>query len=108
MQQRDARLFISDSSVQVSRKSENHTPQQYSVLNISRGGLCFKSNEPFELNEQVNLSVTIKQQNVLTANGRICYCNDTGGKDESNYGLSFLDHFIDADFLRSHKQSYPR
>lgn len=103
MQQRDVRSFISDSSVQLSRSSENNTPHQYSVLNISRGGLCFKSNDPFELNEMVKLSVTIKQQNILTANGRICYRNENGGENESNYGLSFLDHFIDADFIRSQK-----
>jgi len=103
MQQRETRSIINDSSVQLSRTSEQGPSQEYKVLNISRGGLCFQSSELFELNEKVKLDVIIKEQNILTANGRVCYHNETDDKAISNYGLSFLDHFIDADFIRQQK-----
>jgi len=103
MQQRETRSIINDSSVQLSRASEKNSPQAYKVLNISRGGLCFQSSEVFELNEKVKLNVTVKEQNILTANGRVCYHNKTDDKNTSHYGLSFLDHFIDADFIRQQK-----
>lgn len=103
MQQREIRSIISDSLVQLSRAADHNLPQEYKVLNISRGGLCFQSDELFELNVMVKLNVIIKEQNILTANGRVCYHNETNDKSASNYGLSFLDHFIDADFIRQQK-----
>ena len=103
MQQRETRSIINDSSVQLSRASEENSPQAYKVLNISRGGLCFQSSEAFELNEKVKLNVTVKDQSILIANGRVCYHNETDDKNTSHYGLSFLDHFIDADFIRQQK-----
>ena len=103
MQQREARSVINESSVQLQREPTKNSPQQYKVLNISRGGLCFQSDDSFELNEMVKLSVTIKDKNILTANGRVCYRKTLDGNNASNYGLSFLDHFIDADFIRSQK-----
>lgn len=103
MQQRETRSVINDSSVQLLRAAEHSSPQEYKVLNISRGGLCFQSNELFETNEVFKLNVIIKKQCILTANGRICYYNKTDDKNTSNYGISFLDHFIDADFIRQQK-----
>jgi len=103
MQQRETRSIISDSFVQLSRASKENSSQKYEVLNISRGGLCFQSNEVFELNEKVKLNVTVKSQSILIANGRVCYHNVTDDKNTSHYGLSFLDHFIDADFIRQQK-----
>ena len=103
MQQRETRSTIKDSSVQLSRNSEQGSSQEYKVLNISRGGLCFQSSELFDLNEMLKLNVIIKEQCILTANGRVCYHNETDDKNVSNYGLSFLDHFIDADFIRQQK-----
>jgi len=102
MQQRETRSIINDSSVQLTRASEQSPSQEYKVLNISRGGLCFQSNETFELNEKVKLNVTVKAKSILIANGRVCYHNETGD-NTSHYGLSFLDHFIDADFIRQQK-----
>jgi len=103
MQQRETRSIISDSFVQLSRASNESSSQEYKVLNISRGGLCFQSSEIFELNEKVELNVTVKKQSILIANGRVCYHNVTDDKNTSHYGLSFLDHFIDADFIRQQK-----
>jgi len=103
MQQRETRSTVSDSLVKLSRNSHSGNSQQYKVLNISRGGLCFLSGDSFELNELVKLDVTIKEQNILSANGRVCYRNDTNEDNTSSYGLSFLDNFIDADFIRSQK-----
>jgi len=103
MQQRETRSAVSDGTVKLSRNSKAGDSQQYKVLNISRGGLCFASVDTFELNEQVKLDITIKDKSILTANGRVCYRNETDGESVSSYGLSFLDNFIDADFIRSQK-----
>ena len=103
MQQRETRSTISNSSVQLSRAPEHSSSQEYKILNISRGGLCFQSDELFELNEKVKLNVIIQEQSILTANARVCYHNETADKNASNYGLSFLDNFIDADFIRQQK-----
>ena len=103
MQQRETRSIISNSSVQLSRAPEHGSSQEYKILNISRGGLCFQSDELFELNEKVKLNVIIQEKNILTANGRVCYHNETDDENTSNYGLSFLDNFIDADFIRQQK-----
>ena len=103
MQQRETRSAINDSSVQLSRAAQPSSPQEYKILNISRGGLCFQSDELFELNEKVKLNVIVKEQNILTANARVCYHNESSDNNASNYGLSFLDNFIDADFIRQQK-----
>jgi len=103
MQQRETRSIINDSSVELSRASAKSSSQTYKVLNISRGGLCFQSNETFELNEKVKLNVMVKEKSILIANARVCYHNETDDNNTSHYGLSFLDHFIDADFIRQQK-----
>ena len=103
MQQRETRSTINNSSVQLSRAVQHSSLEEYKILNISRGGLCFQSDKLFELNEKVKLNVIIEKQNILTANARVCYHNESAEKNASNYGLSFLDNFIDADFIRQQK-----
>lgn len=105
MQQREPRHFIDNGSVELQRPSTENRPRphEYKVLNISRGGLCFQSDEDFELNETLKLNVRIGEKRILSANGRVCYRNHD--EAHSCYGLSFLDDFIDADFLREKKKA---
>jgi len=102
MQQRDIRTSISNSSVQLEKIPLSQPPKEYRVLNISRGGICFESPQAdFELNEVIKLNLLLNKHSIHKANGRVCYCNQHTDGDTSAYGLSFLDKFIDADFLRN-------
>ena len=103
MQQREPRLPIDNGLVELQRASTEISPHEYRLLNISRGGLCFQSDANLELNETLKLNVLIDEKRVLSTNGRVCYRNH----DEAHpcYGLSFLDDFIDADFLREKKKA---
>ena len=101
MQQRETRTAVKHYLIRLLRLSGSENEKEYSIINISRGGLCFTSSEEFELNESVKLNILLDQKIVHSANGRICYRNDTGKKSSSNYGLSFLDHFLDTDLLRN-------
>jgi len=100
MQKREIRTLVNNSCVQLERPSNQQTQNEYKVLNISRGGLCFESNsEEFQLNEVIKLDLIIDKHSIHKANGRVCYCNNDN--NSSAYGLSFLDKFIDIDVLRS-------
>jgi len=102
MQQRDIRTRVSNSCVQLEKISESQPPKEYRVLNISRGGICFESpQEDFELNEIIKLNLILDKNSIHKANARVCYRNQHTDDNTSAYGLSFLDKFIDADFLRS-------
>ncbi len=98
MQQREDRTAINDGSVLIKRPTEKQQTE-YKVLNISRGGLCFQSQDSFELNETVELDVQVKNEDIHHAQARICYRNH-GDNSNSSYGLSFLDSFIDNDLIR--------
>jgi len=100
MRHREIRTLVNNCSVQLQRKENSPTQEKYSVVNISRGGICFQSKDNFELNEEVDVNLCVKQQSVHSAKGRICYHNQQEAKDTSHYGLSFLDNFIDTDVLR--------
>lgn len=100
MQKREIRTLVNNSSVQLERPSSKHSSNEYNVLNISRGGLCFESkNEEFQLNEVIKLDLIIDKHSIHKASGRVCYCNNE--HHSTSYGLSFLDKFIDPDVLRS-------
>ena len=102
MQQRESRTLVDNSSVQLEREPAGQTGKEYRVLNISRGGLCFESKkEEFQLNEIIKLNLTIDKHSIHKANGRVCYCNCVNNEKPTSYGLSFLDKFIDADYLRA-------
>jgi len=106
MHQREARSQVKNSIVQLVRSTSDNSENEYRVLNISRGGLCFQSHDEFDLNEVVKLNLMINQQAIHTASGRVCYRNqlethNPSSSTESHYGLSFLDHFIDADYIRA-------
>jgi len=102
MQQRDIRTRVNNSSVQLEKTSNNQSPKEYRVLDISRGGICFESpQEDFELNEVIKLNLILDKHSIHKANARVCYRNQYTDDNTSTYGLSFLDKFIDADFLRN-------
>ncbi len=101
MQQRDNRTRISNSSVRLEKPSDKPPGKEYKVLNISRGGICFESpQQDFELNETLKLNLIIDNQSIHQGNGRVCYCNQCNDQNDSAFGLSFLDTFIDMDILR--------
>ncbi|HED34598.1 MAG TPA: hypothetical protein ENJ08_10350 [Gammaproteobacteria bacterium] len=100
MQQREVRTRVTNSTVQLQRKIKTPDHREYTVVNISRGGLCFESQDAYELNEVVQANVVINKQTKHLASGRICYRTKTADKHATRYGLSFLDHFIDADLVR--------
>ncbi len=99
MQHREDRSAIGNGRVQIRRNSADDQPS-YPVLNISRGGLCFQSADSYELNEVVELDISLDSKPLHHASARICYRNQTDGSSSASYGLSFLDHFIDADLIR--------
>ncbi len=101
MRHREIRTLVNNCSVQLQRLENAPTQEKYPVINISRGGICFQSNDNFELNEVVEINLCVKQHSVHNAKGRICYHKQQDTKDTSHYGLSFLDNFIDTDVLRS-------
>ena len=71
---------------------------EYPVKNISRGGLRFSSNDSYEIDERIEISVFLKDQEVHHAHARICYCTN----DQNNgfyYGVSFLDKFVDMSLV---------
>jgi len=104
MQQRDIRTRVKNSFVQLEKPSNTNINKEYKVLNISRGGICFESEQlDFELNEIIKLNLIMDEHSIHKANGRVCYCNQCTDSDVSAYGLSFLDKFIDADLLRGRK-----
>ena len=100
MRHREIRALVNNCSVQLQRQKNSPIQGKYRVINISRGGISFQSNEQFELNEVVELNLCVKQKSVHNARGRICYRNKQIAQNASHYGLSFLDNFIDTDVLR--------
>lgn len=102
MQQRDIRTQVNNSYVQLEKSANTEFLKDYKVLNISRGGICFESEQAeFELNEVIKLDLIIGEHSIHKASGRVCYCNECSDKKTSAYGLSFLDNFIDTDLLRN-------
>lgn len=101
MKQREIRTYLNNSLVQLIKPSDENIYKVYKVLNISRGGICFESNEnDFELNEIIKLNLLLNKQSIHMASGRVCYCNISSDENLAQFGLSFLDNFIDADILR--------
>ncbi|VAW73490.1 hypothetical protein MNBD_GAMMA10-1046 [hydrothermal vent metagenome] len=108
MQQRESRTSVTNSLVQLQRGENVSDYNEYSVINVSRGGLCFESGDAYELNEVVQVNVVIDQQAIHFANARICYRDNADKHSTAHYGLSFLDRFIDADLIRrKNKASQP-
>ena len=99
MQHSERRTLVDNCFVQLVREPYKLAQKKYEVLNISRGGLCFVSNDAYELNERVKLSIVIDKQAVHSANGRVCYRSHLQAQNVSSYGLSFLDNFVDTDIL---------
>ncbi len=101
MQQRENREHIREGTIELQRGNSAQSSHEYPIVNISRGGLCFQSRDNYELNEVVRFNIRINQQEIIhSASGRVCYRNETAQKAPV-YGLSFLDHFLDSDALRS-------
>ncbi len=100
MLQREIRNRIANSTVQLHRNTKVSDCYEYALVNISRGGLCFESHDAYELNEVLQANVAIDKQEIHAASGRICYRTKTADESTTRYGLSFLDHFIDADLIR--------
>jgi len=101
MKQREIRTYLNSSLVQLIKPTDENVFNVYKILNISRGGICFESNEnDFELNEIIELNILLNKKSIHTARGRICYYNISSNKNLVQYGLSFLDNFIDVDVLR--------
>lgn len=102
MQQRDKRTRISNSSVELINTSGKPPGKAYKILNISRGGICFESpQQDFELNETLKFNLMIDNHSIHQGNGRVCYCKQFNDPNDSAFGLSFLDTFIDMDILRN-------
>jgi len=100
MKQREIRTYLNNSLVQLTKPSDNNF-KEYKVLNISRAGICFESNEDeFELNEIIKLNLLLYDKSIHVARGRVCYYNIFSDKNLVQYGLSFLDNFIDTEVLR--------
>ena len=99
MQERDNRTLVDNCYVQLMRQPDNLAQKKYEVLNISRGGLCFVTNDEYELNERVELHIVIDKKEVHSACGRVCYRSHLEALNTESYGLSFLDNFVDTEAL---------
>jgi Tfp pilus assembly protein PilZ len=62
------------------------------VVNLSRGGVNFLSQEPLPVNNPITMKITIPGQvSPLTLNGLVCWClPDPGRSDEYQIGAQFL------------------
>ncbi|VAW69106.1 hypothetical protein MNBD_GAMMA09-3351 [hydrothermal vent metagenome] len=48
----------------------------------------------------VQIDIVKNREAMHSASGRVCYCTEIDRENIVCYGLSFLDHFIDADWVR--------
>jgi Tfp pilus assembly protein PilZ len=62
------------------------------IVNISRGGINFLSQEPLPVNNPITMKVTVPgQTSPLNLKGLICWClPDPGRSDEYQIGAQFL------------------
>jgi Tfp pilus assembly protein PilZ len=62
------------------------------IVNLSRGGVNFLSQEPLPVNNPITMKITIPGQvSPLTLNGLVCWClPDPGRSDEYQIGAQFL------------------
>lgn len=80
-------------------KTQEPADTEFEILNISRGGLRFSTNQSFIVDDRINITVYLENKQIHTANGRICYSQRGKITDNNHYyGLSFLDNFIDMSF----------
>jgi len=105
MQERDNRTLVDNCYVQLVRQPYTLAQKKYEVLNISRGGLCFVTNDEYELNEHVKLNIVIDKKQVHSASGRVCYRSHLDALNTESYGLSFLDNFVDTEILCNHTKN---
>ncbi|MDH5518741.1 MAG: PilZ domain-containing protein [Gammaproteobacteria bacterium] len=80
----------------IDRADSNADPdnsKHYSIQNLSRGGIRFCSNDHFEIDEKVSLSLYIDDKLSHKARGRICY-HDEDPQHNNYYGVSFLDKYL--------------
>lgn len=84
----NAYLLISRSANAAQYKPDEHYP----VQNLSKGGVRFSSENHFDLEERVDLSLYIDEKLSHKATGRICY-HDEDNNHNNFYGVSFLDKY---------------
>ena len=62
------------------------------VVNISRGGICFLSQEPLKVNGLITMKITFPEEMpALTLKGQVCWClPGLGRSDEYQVGARFL------------------
>jgi len=97
MVRRDNRHAISGAIIQLAPvdASTVSTAPAFKVNNISRGGIQFASDKPFELEQRIRLLLKLPNGRQHTATGRICYRDRQPGNGGDYYGISFLDHYLD-------------
>ncbi len=69
-----------------------HSQSSLSIENISRGGFRFISNNQFELEDRVHVSLHFPDGHTQEVIGRICYKDELAG-NRMAYGYSILDGF---------------
>ena len=95
MTRQDYRLAIENAWVELAGTSTQHKPgARYQVFNISRGGLRFSSNELFDSQERMNITLHLPNNDEHLALGRICYCEPSENSNVLFYGVSFLENFL--------------
>jgi len=100
MMRKDYRLAIENAWLEFQRihidSSINAISARHQVYNISRGGLRFSSNETFESQERIQVTLHLPNNTEHKSLGRICYCETCEETQASTYyGVSFLDNFLD-------------
>ena len=95
MNRQDKRIGIQDAFLIIDSQDDK---KNYTVHNISRGGLRFSSNETFEIDLRINVTVYHEKSQIHQAKGRICYFLVDGENNNGiYYGLSFLDNYLKID-----------
>lgn len=102
MIRRERRQSIHDAYFKLSApyKDRDQNKLQYSIDNISRGGLRFYSRDIFVVDDLIDISIFIDEQMIHSAKCRICYFEQDNDEPDNGdyYGLSFMDKFIDMKF----------
>lgn len=93
MQRSDIRRKMDKAYLTIQRNAEASNDTHFMIQNVSRGGIRFCSNEHFDIDERVSLSLYIDDELSHQAMGRICY-HDEDNQHNSYYGVSFLDKYL--------------
>ena len=76
-----------------------HSEDSFCIEHICKGGFRFLTNEPFELEDRVQVQLRFPDDYSQKVLGRICY-RDNIDDDRAAYGFSIIDGFYSSTHLK--------